>query len=58
MVAECEVDALTGDVVLKEGYNGVQNEELVLPSLVPIIVSREISSHIHQIKLLLERGDR
>lgn len=51
MVAEGEVDVLSRQVFLKEISDVVHDVELVVTRLVPNIVSREIPSHVHQVKL-------
>lgn len=51
MVAESEVDLYPWEVLLQQRGYGVQNKELIMTRLVPDVVSRQISSHVHPIKL-------
>ncbi len=51
MVAEREVDLLGGEVLAKKRRYGLDDVGLVLPRLVPYIVSGKIASHVHPVKL-------
>lgn len=51
MVAKGEVGLLAREVLLHQGRNCAQDEELVITRLIPDIMSRKISSHIHKVKL-------
>ena len=51
MISKGEVDHLCWKVLLEEGCDGVQDEELVMARLVPNIVGRQIPSHVHQVEL-------
>ena len=52
MVAKAEVDLLAGEVLLHQGGDVTQDIKLIMSGLVPHIVSWEIPSHVHPIKLV------